>query len=134
MREHLLAKRKEGLTPEESWLVLGLSPNTWPPLSQPAPFSREDPIEGLGHVPAVNEALFSLKPGDISDALETPQGEVIAVIEERLPFEEARFVKDHEAFRAAQLKNKQDARLAAWLSDLRTRARLKDLVATPSPS
>jgi peptidyl-prolyl cis-trans isomerase D len=101
---------------------------TW---TKTAPLIREDALEGLGHVPAVSEALFAAKVGELSDVLETPHAYVLAVVEETLPFDEARWTTDKDTFRTTYLSEKQDAHLAAWLSDVRARARLKDLTATP---
>jgi parvulin-like peptidyl-prolyl isomerase len=101
---------------------------TW---TKTAPLIREDAIEGLGHVPAVSETLFAAKVSELSDVLETPHAYVLALVEEILPFDDTRWTTDKETFRAAQLSEQQDAHLAAWLSDVRARARLKDLTAAP---
>jgi peptidyl-prolyl cis-trans isomerase D len=37
-------------------------------------FSREEPIAGLGMAPAVAERAFTLKDGEVSDSIRTPQG------------------------------------------------------------
>ena len=37
-------------------------------------FSKEEPIAGLGMVPAVAERAFELKDGEVSEAIRTPQG------------------------------------------------------------
>jgi peptidyl-prolyl cis-trans isomerase D len=37
-------------------------------------FGREEPIAGLGMAPAVAERAFSLKEGDVSESIRTPQG------------------------------------------------------------
>jgi peptidyl-prolyl cis-trans isomerase D len=37
-------------------------------------FSREEPIAGLGMAPAVAEQAFTMKEGDVSPAIRTPQG------------------------------------------------------------
>ena len=37
-------------------------------------FSQDEPIAGIGMAPAVNQAAFELKDGDVSEPLRTPQG------------------------------------------------------------
>jgi peptidyl-prolyl cis-trans isomerase D len=37
-------------------------------------FSQEEPIAGIGMAPAVNQAAFELKDGEVSEPLRTPQG------------------------------------------------------------
>jgi peptidyl-prolyl cis-trans isomerase D len=37
-------------------------------------FAQDEPIAGIGMSPAVAQAAFSLKQGDVSDAIRTPQG------------------------------------------------------------
>ena len=52
-------------------------------------FAREEPIPGLGMAPAVGERAFEMKQGEVSDAIQTPQGfafvTVTGVQEERMP-------------------------------------------------
>jgi peptidyl-prolyl cis-trans isomerase D len=43
-------------------------------VSESGPFSRNEPITGLGMSPAVAERAFELKQGELSDAIRTPQG------------------------------------------------------------
>jgi len=131
VREQLLAKRTEGLTPQEGWLALSLLP------TRPAPITRKDALEGIGQAPGLTDALFAAVPGQYTDVLEGSEGFALALVEERLPFDEAQFATDKERFRAEALTAKQQEHVAAWLADLRTRAHLKDLTTaskTPSPS
>ena len=37
-------------------------------------FAREEPIAGLGMSPAVAQRAFEMKEGEVSDAIQTPQG------------------------------------------------------------
>jgi len=37
-------------------------------------FLQEEPVPGIGMAPAVNQAAFSMKEGEVSDAIRTPQG------------------------------------------------------------
>jgi peptidyl-prolyl cis-trans isomerase D len=58
-------------------------------VAESAPFSRQEPISGLGMAPAVAERAFSLKQGEVSDAIRTPQGFAFITVTgteaERLP-------------------------------------------------
>lgn len=122
LREQLAAKRAEGLTPQECWLMLNLAPQ------RPEPVMKEEPIGALGQAPAVSTAVFALAPGQVSEVLDAPSSLVVAIVEETLPFDEQRFAQDKETFRTQQLDTAQQDHLTTWLSDVRARARLKDLV------
>lgn len=58
-------------------------------VAESALFSRQEPISGLGMAPAVAERAFSSKPGEVSDAIRTPQGFAFVTVTgseaERLP-------------------------------------------------
>lgn len=43
-------------------------------VAESALFSREEPIAGLGMAPAVAERAFTLKDGEVSESIRTPQG------------------------------------------------------------
>lgn len=118
----LLAKHKDGFTVEEAAFLLGIRP--W----RPAPFTRQGPIERLGSVPAVAEVLLTLKAGEVSEPLETPQGFVIGFVEERLPVEETQFAKDNEVFRQTLLDSRRQEHATRWLESLRANAHLKSFL------
>ncbi len=126
LREQCLAKRQSGLTSGEIYLVLGMKP------LRPAPLTRRGPVEGLGEATRVAEALAGVPPGTFSEVLETPDGFVVAFVEERLPFDEAQFTTDRETFRQTLLETKQQEHVAQWLESLRTNARLKTFLEPPS--
>ncbi len=125
LHDDLVAKQQEGLSVENAWGSLGLHP------LRPAPFTRGGPIESLGEVPNVTEALFALKVGEWSSVLETPKGFVIAVVEEQFPADPAQFAKERAAFRQTLLTTKQNERLSEWLASLRQQARLKSFLDQP---
>ena len=126
LHEAVLAKRREGLTFEELYLVLGVTPE------RPAPFTRTDAIGSLGRMAAVADTLFALKPGDVSGVLEGESNLLIAVIRDRLPFDEAQLAKDHDAFHSRLLDDKHNARVSEWLASLREQARLHSFVEAPA--
>jgi len=57
------------------------------------PFSRQEPVSGIGFAPALNSAAFALQKGGVSEAIQTPRG--WAVI----------YVKDVKAPRAPAIKD-----------------------------
>ena len=125
LREQCLAKRQSGLTAEEIYLVLGVTP------LRPAPFTRRGPVEGLIEATRVAEALASVAPGTFSEVLETPDGFAVGFVEERLPFDEAQLTTDRETVRQTLLETKQQERVAQELESLRAKARLKSFLEEP---
>ena len=56
------------------------------------PFSRQEPVSGLGFAPAFNTAAFTLEKGGVSEAIQTPRGWTVL------------YVKDVKAPRVPDLK------------------------------
>ncbi|HUO86972.1 MAG TPA: SurA N-terminal domain-containing protein [Thermoanaerobaculia bacterium] len=54
-------------------------------VEQPPPFAADGFVAGLGRVPELAEAAFTLGQGGISQPIEVPRGWVIAVVQEALP-------------------------------------------------
>jgi len=57
------------------------------------PFSRQEPVSGLGFAPAFNSAAFTLEKGGVSEAIQTPRGWTVL------------YVKDVKAPRIPDLKD-----------------------------
>ncbi len=57
------------------------------------PFSRQEPVSGLGFAPAFNSAAFTLEKGGVSEAIQTPRGWTVL------------YVKDVKAPRVPELKD-----------------------------
>ena len=70
----------------------------------------------------------------ISEPARSQSGYVLAVLEERLPFEEASFTADREALRAKLLDDKQTEELDRWMTALRQEARMATYTDTPAAS
>jgi peptidyl-prolyl cis-trans isomerase D len=104
----------------------GLAPGVR--LLSPSPFTRTEPIELLGQVPAVNEAAFATPVGGLSEVLETPQGFMMVRPEERFPADESGFADAEAAVREEALRQRQAEELADWFADLRSRAKLQSFV------
>jgi peptidyl-prolyl cis-trans isomerase D len=121
LRTQLQSKLADGVGFEEAASVLGVTPLS------PNPFTRTDPIEGLGTVPLVNAAVFAAAPGQPTDVLDTPSAFVFLVPHERLAADAAGLTEEERARLKDQLVNDaHQARLAEWLKDVRARANLKD--------
>jgi peptidyl-prolyl cis-trans isomerase D len=57
------------------------------------PFSKQEPVSGLGFAPAFNEAAFTLQKGGVSEAIQTPRGWAVL------------YVKDVKAPRVPEIKD-----------------------------
>jgi peptidyl-prolyl cis-trans isomerase D len=57
------------------------------------PFSRQEPVSGIGFAPAFNNAAFTLEKGGVSEAIQTPRGWAVL------------YVKDIKAPRVPELKD-----------------------------
>jgi peptidyl-prolyl cis-trans isomerase D len=91
-------------------------------VSESGLFAREEPVTGLGMAPAVAERAFEMKPGEVSDALRTPQGFAFITVTgtepERTPALEevkARVRDDLIKAKAADTARQRAAGLAAQL-------------------
>ena len=122
MREDILAKRQAGLSVEEAFRALTLTPQ------RPTPFTRHDPVGTLGSLSTVTEALFALRPGELAPVLDTPTGFLVAFVADRLPPDHPATPEDLATVREKLLSAKQNARLLEWLGSLRKHARLKSFL------
>jgi len=121
LRTKLTERQASGLRFEEAALAEGVQPRA-------ARFTRQDPIEPIGSVPAVNTAAFAAPLGELTPVLEAPNGFVILRPEERLPADMAQFTEAQAALREELATRKQNERVEALLQDIRARAKLKSFV------
>jgi len=91
-------------------------------VSESGLFAREEPITGLGLAPMVAERAFEMKPGEVSDALRTPQGFAFITVtgteparEPSLEEVEARVRDDVIRSKAADTARQRAAAVAAQL-------------------
>lgn len=117
-----LLKPHEGATLEQAAAALHLT------ALSPEPITRQDPIPSVGAAPQINDALFALTPGTLSAAMDAPEGIVVGWITERLPASPDDIAQHREAFRPTLLATKQQEHLAAWVDELRRRARLQSFL------
>ncbi len=99
------AARKHGLTAQETGL-----------------FTREEPIANLGMAPAVNDAAFRLKDGEVSEEVRAPRGAVFLTVTGTQPSRQAnldevkdRVREDVVKQKAAELSKARAAEIAATL-------------------
>ncbi len=129
LREALQAKHSAGASWEEACAALSVKP------LRPSPFTRAEPIEGLGDAPLAGSVLAALPPQELSEVLPVPQGALVGWVIERLPTEEAAWEHERESFRTDALTRKRQEHFREWLGELRRRAHLKNLLpASPLPA
>lgn len=74
-----------------------------------------------GTYPSENleRSLSALKEGDVSDAIDVPQGAMIAKVTKTLPIDDKKFAEEKEAFRKDQAAKKGNEAMGALLEKLR---------------
>ena len=122
LRAHLKERQAAGLRFEEVVVLEGVVPVT------PEPFTRTQPIDPIGSVPAVNEAAFATPLGSLAEVIDVPLGFVIIRPEERFPADESKFAEVQAPLREELLSQRQSARVEEWLRDLRIRAKLRSFL------
>jgi len=103
--------------------------------TSPAPFTRTDPIEGLGPVPTVAAAAFATPVGQVTPVLDAGSRHVVLFIHEHLAAD-ASGLTDAErgTYREQALNEKRQGRMAEWLMDVRARAKIKSFLDEASPA
>lgn len=97
-------------------------------------FTRTGSIDQLGTVNAVNEAVFGIPLGSLTQTLETPQGSVIARPDQHLDADQSAFAQAKDNLRQQLVDQKQSEHIQNWLQELRTRAKLENFIKPESPS
>ena len=122
LRETVTDQRAQGWRVEEALLTAAPLPVTQ------ATFGRRDPIDGIGHQPAVNATAFQTPLGELTDVLDLPRGAVLLRPEQLIPADFSTFAADQSALRQATLEERQNAAVAQLMNRLRTQAGLESFV------
>lgn len=89
-----LAERLAKDKPENADALKGMAnPAEGVTFGETGPFSRQEPVSGLGFAPAFSTAAFTLEKGGVSEAIQTPRGWTVL------------YVKDVTAPRVPELKD-----------------------------
>lgn len=89
-----LAERLAKDKPENADALKGMAnPAEGVTFGETGPFSRQEPVSGLGFAPAFSTAAFTLEKGGVSEAIQTPRGWTVL------------YVKDVKAPRVPELKD-----------------------------
>ncbi len=92
-------------------------------------FRRGDYLPGIGVAPAFQKAAFALTPEKpLSDVAATPAGSAILFLEDRSPADPKAFAEAEEGLTRELLQKKKDFIFNDFLTKLRLRAELEDLV------
>lgn len=75
--------REGGASVEEMQQLAAARPSV--EVQQPAPFSENGFVPGLGRVPELSQAAFRLEPGNVSDPIQVPRGWAVVLVQEALP-------------------------------------------------
>ena len=73
-------------------------------------------------VESMDEVIFSLLPGNISDVLESEQGYHLFKVGKRIPRKEKSFEEASEEIRDKVFRQKAHERFEQWMTDLKKRA------------
>ncbi|MFH1622521.1 MAG: SurA N-terminal domain-containing protein [Candidatus Omnitrophota bacterium] len=93
-------------------------------------FSRNTPPKEIGYSEGLNEKIFSLKKGGISDPIELAQGYSIIELSEINPIDEKEFQGAKEELQKTLLDEKKDSVFNDYATELKKKANLIDYVST----
>lgn len=119
LRHELGTQLARGEAFEDACASLRVSP------SRPEPFTRSEPIEGLGSMPPVTQAAFATPVGELSEPIDAHDSIVLIRVAELIEPDEAAWTADEQTeLREQLLRTKQQARVAQWLGELRAQAQI----------
>jgi len=123
----ITSKKQQDQSLEVTKIIEGLSI----PVKETEFFNSYSAVPDVGTSQDFNEAAFSLADGQISNAIELPQGYfIIIAVSERKPVDEAEFEKVKEDVKAAVLSEKKNQVFEQFFAQLKQKANLKDYVGT----
>jgi len=90
------------------------------------PFTRNDFVPGIGRQNAAVGAAFSLAPGQVSDAVETPTNVFVLELMSRTPADSTAWLDQKDQQRQNAIGVLQQQRLQEWITALRSSATIVD--------
>jgi peptidyl-prolyl cis-trans isomerase D len=91
-------------------------------VSQTPLFTRREYIPDIGLFEEFWQAAFSLSPGQISEVISTPRGYYILSLDEFIPVDEEKFLKEKTEFRDRLIERKKEERFSRFYANLRKQA------------
>lgn len=73
-------------------------------------------------IPAIDDVIFALKPGEVSDLVETPMGYHLFRVEERQAGHKRTFEEVRDEIHYRLFRQKADERFREWMNDLKRHA------------
>lgn len=101
------------MTFEEAAAELGVEP------VEPPELGAEGAIQGLGSVPAINQAALAAEEGEVVGPLETPQGAVLFEVTERKGFDPEELAARRDEIRAELVEQRTDRLLSSLILERR---------------
>ena len=89
-------------------------------------FSRASTVPGIGFSVEFNATAFTLKPGEISDLVETTRGYYYLKLLEKTAFDSTAFAAQKEAIRNRLLNEKKNKIFTSWYENLKAKAEIID--------
>lgn len=129
-RAKALAKKVADAKPKDADALKALAnPAESVTFAETGPFSKQQPINGLGYAPAFSNAAFALQKGGVSEAVQTPAGWAVLYLKDvkapRLPD-----LKDVEPqVRAAVVRQKQQDQALQQLRQAKAAGKTLDQIA-----
>lgn len=97
--------------------------------SSPPPFTRTQPIEGLGQAPALTQAVFASAAPHLTPVVEAGDGFAVAYVREVLPPDPAGLTDARRAeLKTQALESRRQAELTTWMDELKAAATPKSFV------
>ena len=97
--------------------------------SSPPPFTRTQPIEGLGQAPALTQTVFASAAQHLTPVVEAGDGFAVAYVQEILPPDPAGLTDARRAeLKTQALESRRQAELTTWMDELKAAAKPKSFV------
>ncbi len=89
-------------------------------------FALSESVPGVGRIPEFNGTAFRLKPGEVSDMIDTPSGMFYQKLIEKSAFDSSAFNDQKELIRLRILNARRAAVFQKWYEELKEKASIVD--------